>query len=163
MNITIWQLPGMIKKNSSEYAGPCPECGGNDRFVVWPDKGRFWCRQCDKHGDLIDFLQWQRGMTYAQACQAAGRNDDPIPRIKLDMTWSEPVTKVDGELSPQTPTPPKTYPLEKWEIDILNQPPHFDCQGCDANVKGWCTASPRNQFVNVKFIDQCPKQMQKAA
>ena len=34
-----------------EYAGPCPFCGGRDRFRVQPEKGLWWCRNCspDSH------------------------------------------------------------------------------------------------------------------
>lgn len=60
-----------------EYASPCPGCGGDDRFRVWPDKregnGSFWCRQCDKSGDSITFLMEFSQMTYPQACEAVGK------------------------------------------------------------------------------------------
>jgi len=59
-----------------EYASPCPGCGGDDRFRVWPDKrdgGSFWCRQCGKSGDSITFLMEFSGMTYPQACEAVGK------------------------------------------------------------------------------------------
>ncbi len=43
-----------------ELAGPCPRCGGRDRFVVWVDKQDFWCRAdgagCGWKGDAIDFF-----------------------------------------------------------------------------------------------------------
>ena len=34
-----------LKRSGSEYKGPCPLCGGNDRFHVRQD-GLFGCRQC---------------------------------------------------------------------------------------------------------------------
>lgn len=63
--------------NGGEWAGPCPKCGGEDRFRVWPDHpeydtGRFWCRQCDWSGDGIDYLQELRGLTFPEACEALG-------------------------------------------------------------------------------------------
>lgn len=50
--------------------GPCPECGGNDRCVVWAERrdnlgktcqehdlpGVWWCRQCGAGGDTVAFL-----------------------------------------------------------------------------------------------------------
>ena len=38
----------------TEWAGPCPACGGRDRFRIWTGPpGRFWCRRCAWSGDVI--------------------------------------------------------------------------------------------------------------
>lgn len=78
----VSQAGVVVKKVSStkggEYAGPCPGCGGVDRFRVWPaDKGgggSYWCRGCGKGGDdvqfLVDFLRYQ----YRDAFQEVGRS-----------------------------------------------------------------------------------------
>ena len=60
------------RKTAKEYAGPCPFCGGEDRFIVQIDKERYWCRQCKKSGDAIQFLRDYKGMTYRDACEAIG-------------------------------------------------------------------------------------------
>lgn len=39
--------------NGGEFHGPCPKCGGTDRFMVWPAKGRAWCRRCGTQGDTL--------------------------------------------------------------------------------------------------------------
>lgn len=55
-----------------EYHGPCPVCGGNDRFRVQPEKGktgRFACRQCEISGDGIDYLRKVKGLTFQEACK----------------------------------------------------------------------------------------------
>lgn len=60
----------------SEYAGPCPKCGGSDRFRVWPyqgETGRYWCRQCDIKGDAIQFLRDMEGMSFKEACKHVGK------------------------------------------------------------------------------------------
>ncbi len=60
----------MKRMTAGEYAGPCPWCGGRDRFRVWPDKsnsGRYWCRQCGKSGDEIQFLGDYEGMNFKEA------------------------------------------------------------------------------------------------
>lgn len=66
--------------NNGEYAGPCPFCGGRDRFRVWPhhDGGRYWCRQCAKAGDSIQYLRERRGLSFAEACHYLCH--DPGPR-----------------------------------------------------------------------------------
>lgn len=62
-----------------EWAGPCPVCGGgekrdSDRFHIWPEQGTgtFWCRRCDKGGDLVEFYRWAEGLSYRDACAKAG-------------------------------------------------------------------------------------------
>ncbi len=52
----------------SSYASSCPDCGGNDRFVIWPNN-RYWCRRCDKRGDSIQFCRDFLGLSYVEACK----------------------------------------------------------------------------------------------
>ena len=44
-----WTGKKAATTNGGEYAGPCPNCGGSDRFRVWPvekgGEGRCWCRR----------------------------------------------------------------------------------------------------------------------
>jgi DNA primase len=76
-------IDGPLRKvaatHGGEYAGPCPWCGGDDRFRVWPDADRpgYWCRQCGKHGDAIQFLRERHGLSYREAC--ARLNLEPWP------------------------------------------------------------------------------------
>jgi len=63
--------------NGGEYASPCPGCGGKDRFRAWPsegDGGRWWCRQCGKWGDLIQYLQDFRNMSFRDSCTFLGQS-----------------------------------------------------------------------------------------
>jgi len=58
--------------DGGEFASPCPGCGGTDRFRSWPKKGkggRWWCRQCEKSGDLIQYLREFRDMSYLESCR----------------------------------------------------------------------------------------------
>lgn len=61
--------------NGGEYAGPCPMCGGEDRFRAWPnegDNGRWWCRGCGQSGDCIEYLTRCRNMSYRDAFKFMG-------------------------------------------------------------------------------------------
>ncbi len=62
--------------HGGEWHGPCPGCGGKDRFHVWPDqnegKGGYWCRSCGKTGDNIQFLRDFSGLSFAEACAELG-------------------------------------------------------------------------------------------
>jgi hypothetical protein len=64
-----------------EWHSPCPVCGGEDRFHVWPNQnggetaqragvsGTWWCRACDQTGDVIEFLKFADGLEFAAACK----------------------------------------------------------------------------------------------
>jgi DNA primase len=69
-----FQPKKLANTHGGEYAGACPFCGGEDRFRVWPEDngGRYWCRQCEKKGDAIQYLRDHRGLSYHDACRAAG-------------------------------------------------------------------------------------------
>lgn len=62
----------------SRYRGPCPFCGGKDRFNIFPYENRYKCfserygHGCGKSGDVIQFLRDYKGMSYADACKAVG-------------------------------------------------------------------------------------------
>lgn len=62
-------VPG-LKRSGRYYVGPCPFCGGRDRFNVKVlDDGDLWiCRQCGngKYHDVIDFLMRRDGRTFVE-------------------------------------------------------------------------------------------------
>lgn len=59
---------GNLKRMGHELTGPCPQCGGDDRFSINLRKGVFQCRNCDDgRGDVIQMVRWLRGMTLPQA------------------------------------------------------------------------------------------------
>lgn len=60
-----------------ERAGPCPKCGGTDRFSISTKKGVFNCRGCGAKGDVLDFVQWHDGMSFNQACESLAGEPPP--------------------------------------------------------------------------------------
>lgn len=70
-------VPDMRHVSGSEYEGPCPFCGGDDRFCLWldggiEDTGRFFCRRCERRGNAVQLLREAHGMSEAAARYAAG-------------------------------------------------------------------------------------------
>lgn len=80
--------------NGGEYAGPCPFCGGTDRFVMWPLKrgkrgGSYWCRQCGKYGDAIQYLKEFHGMGFREVCNYLNVNPDQLtPLVRHEYVWT---------------------------------------------------------------------------
>ena len=55
---------------SGEYSGPCPVCGGRDRFSVNTRKRLWNCRGCDKGGDVLEIVRHISGSTFPEAVEA---------------------------------------------------------------------------------------------
>ena len=57
-----------------EHHGPCPYCGGKDRFSVMSRAERPWwiCRQCGRHGDAVDYVRQQEGIGFVEAVTRLG-------------------------------------------------------------------------------------------
>ena len=60
--------------NGGEYHSPCPACGGKDRFIIWSAKNRYYCRQCEKNGDVIQYLRDFHNLSFKDACSKANIN-----------------------------------------------------------------------------------------
>ena len=55
------------KESAKSLCGPCPKCGGDDRFYVTADK--FYCRGCQAGGDAIQFVRWLHNVDFREACE----------------------------------------------------------------------------------------------
>jgi hypothetical protein len=81
--------------HGGEYAGPCWSCGGNDRFIIWPEHkgGRYWCRGCEKKGDAIQYLRDTRGFSFDDACRALGISGGGYRRKRSKTSSEKPIFK----------------------------------------------------------------------
>jgi DNA primase len=70
-----FQIVRKSTSRSGQFNGPCPFCGGTDRFRVQPNQGKYgWfaCSQCDRKGNAVDYLMIKRGMSRMEALAAVG-------------------------------------------------------------------------------------------
>lgn len=64
------KLGATLKKSgSNEWAGPCPTCGGVDRFSVNTAKRVFNCRGSEGAGDVIAMVMHIEGVHFVPACE----------------------------------------------------------------------------------------------
>ena len=84
-----------LKRQGRELVGPCPVCGGNDRFAVHPTKGVWNCRHCVRGGDAIALLRHVEGCSFKEAVaalggvdSARGRRAPPLSTANDDRTLS---------------------------------------------------------------------------
>jgi len=107
--LDLLQPYGQYKKIAvKEWAGPCPFCGGNDRFRVWPDEDKWWCRSCDLKGDSVKILREKEGMSCGTAHIQAGKQCESttcpaLGKCNQGKNTASPRTNVG------TPTPQKQH------------------------------------------------------
>lgn len=97
-------IPGDFKKVAStgcgEWHGACPFCGGNDRFIVQPERNHWWCRKCNKSGDAIAFIREYHNMSFVEACEYLSlelpAKQQKITKKKIDLRMGPDTnTKID--------------------------------------------------------------------
>lgn len=58
-----------LKRTGAELVGPCPACGGTDRFGINLRKGVFNCRGSGKGGDVIALVEYLDATDFIGACE----------------------------------------------------------------------------------------------
>jgi DNA primase len=110
-------LKKVASTHSGEYAGPCPWCGGRNRFRVWPnaERPRYWCRQCGKQGDMIQYLRDRDSLSFREACERVGH----------------PLAESRHQRSTRPPHPPplSSAPGEAWQARALTF-----CEACEESL-----------------------------
>jgi AAA domain/CHC2 zinc finger len=71
---------GIRLRGKNERCGPCPKCGGNDRFSINVAKQVFNCRGCETGGDVIDLVGHLDGVDFVTACSTLV--NDPPPKVR---------------------------------------------------------------------------------
>jgi hypothetical protein len=73
---------GVKLRGKIERSGPCPKCGGDDRFSINTKKQIFHCRGCDTGGDVIALVRHLDGVDFPTA---------------LTTLTGEPASKANGK------------------------------------------------------------------
>ena len=76
---------GLKLRGCIERCGPCPVCGGDDRFSINTEKQLWNCRGCGKGGDVIDLVRHIDGSDFTAACtKLAGEQPQANPNGKAN-------------------------------------------------------------------------------
>lgn len=90
-------VPG-LKRAGQYLIGPCPFCGGRDRFnVKTTDGGDLWvCRQCGdgRYHDVIDFLMRRDGRTFAEIVGNSAASTTPTATAAATRPAPAPVPEL---------------------------------------------------------------------
>jgi hypothetical protein len=69
--------PQGLRKSGKELIGPCPGCGGKDRFAINTTEGVFNCRGCGAKGDVIALQMFLDGCEFEEAVYRLANSPKP--------------------------------------------------------------------------------------
>lgn len=81
-----------------DRSGPCPKCGGSDRFSINTLKNVFNCRQCGLRGEgVIALVMQTQGVEFVPACEIiTGRKAaDPVDEVRAEQNRRELAAKAE--------------------------------------------------------------------
>lgn len=97
------------KTGGGWYTGPCPFCGGTDRFVVKNTKDgfRWFCRKCgnDKYHTSIDYVMRRESLDFKSALKSLG-GETTRPK------FSAPILRRPEKIAL---LPPEEWQREAWQ------------------------------------------------
>ncbi len=109
-----------LKRTGASYSSSCPNCGGKDRFVIWPSN-KYWCRQCEKHGDAIQFCRDFLGLSYSEACKKLNLEKKNISLSVLSKTKELKIAE-----SPPSSWQENALSFTNWaHLNLMNSPQHL--------------------------------------
>lgn len=71
------RLGARLRRSGRELIGPCPACGGTDRFSINPAKGVFHCRGSGRSGDVIELTAYVTGERFLAVCEIISGRPSP--------------------------------------------------------------------------------------
>jgi Protein of unknown function (DUF3631)/CHC2 zinc finger len=72
----------LTRQGNAEFVGPCPKCGGDDRFSINTKKQVFNCRGCGAGGDVIELVEHLDGVDFVAACTTLTGQSPPQANSK---------------------------------------------------------------------------------
>lgn len=75
-----------LKRAGREHVGPCPACGGTDRFAIAPLKHKWHCRSHGGGHGAISLAMHLGGLSFAQACEELTGEPNPTGQKAKPLT-----------------------------------------------------------------------------
>jgi len=106
----LQQFPHTLKRAGRELVGPCPACGGRDRFSVNLLKNVWYCRRSAKGGDAIALVEYLSGCDFIGAVEmltgrgapTGEKGQGPDPKLIERRRQDAEIRERDRELEAQT-------------------------------------------------------------
>lgn len=102
------------------YHSDCPNCGeGTDRFTIWSESDRYWCRRCKISGDAIQFARDYLNLDFRTAHKRV-KGCVPDKSIIYDRPSIETLRSA---VEPSQQWKDKALKLVNWSIEKINDLP----------------------------------------
>jgi phage/plasmid primase-like uncharacterized protein len=119
-----------LVKRGKDWKGPCPQCGGDDRFVITPSKSIFYCRGCSATGDAIKLLRHITGCSFPEAIERLigaplpQRQEPakPTPNPNFERQTSAELFGWWDDAKPIRNTPAEMYLVKTRHVDVEQIP-----------------------------------------
>jgi predicted nucleic acid-binding Zn ribbon protein len=137
-----------------DRCGPCPQCGGKDRFSINVRKQVFLCRGCAARGNVIALVRFLDGCDFREAVECLTGERAPAPsrpapaatdasRVTQQLLALQPF--VFPAAKPKTDAPYKPSRDDSVKVSVRNfeKPLHqrYPCPECSSAVPmDYCTA-----------------------
>jgi len=141
------RVAGISDDHLSTTHGPCPKCGGSDRWRVFDDfaeTGGAICNQCGKFGDGLALVQWFTGWGFPVVLEkvATFLGTAESARVK------GPAVAKPSILEAKPKSPPKPVDIEGLRtIEIFPDSPQTD-----GTIRMWCYHKPGLSFDAAKRL-----------
>ncbi len=129
------RLKRVSASEGGEYAGPCPICGGRDRFHVQPARGRWLCRRCTaKWSDAIALHRALYHSSFEEAVRA-------LCGVDLAYTQAgearQPLARAAVETPEPSEPPPPAWQNRARDVIAEAQRHLWAADAGAANVRRW--------------------------
>jgi phage/plasmid primase-like uncharacterized protein len=139
-----WYWPAVIEKVAgigddflTTTHGPCPKCGGADRWRVFEDfsqTGGAICNQCGKFGDGLALIQWFTGLAFPAVLEKVAEFTGTQPMDSSREKGTAAATAKPSPLAEKYSEPPKPVDLKGLTtIEIFDDSPITE-----GTIKMWC-------------------------
>jgi hypothetical protein len=111
-----------LRRSGQEHVGPCPKCGGTDRFSINPKKGVFNCRGCQRGGDVIELVEFLDGVDFPHAIETLTGNGLNGGKPHLSpKPQSGPGVRIVATFDYEDETAVKTFQVVKYDPKDFRQ------------------------------------------
>jgi len=150
------ELGAQLKRSGAEHTGPCPRCGGTDRFGVNTNKRVFNCRGSGEKGDVIALVQYVKGCDFNSAVEFITH----LPPPRGEGTYKERDPAIEKERREECKEAQREQQAKQraddeksiaWAVGVFEAAKPFKGSQAEAYLKKRCLHPTDEQMTDFRF------------